>query len=498
MDDSNWNKDEQTEPRVQQSAAAAEQAGGAQAQNSSAGREKSDMPATEDRIGTPYAAQANMGAQQPWAGYYPYYWPYYYMPSQAQQVPQPSPAKPLAAGKKAKAPLIIAFVAMIVLSVFLGAFLSVYVVYPWLKSHDGTAFPDETPSEEVTDYSTTPKEDEYSPNEKITSIGGAAPIITDAASPVPEIAAALSKSVVGVNAKVLYNGELITYSRGTGFVIQEDGYIITNYHVVAAGKTYTVTTQDGAEYDALYVGGDVSLDIVVLKVDIPGLKALALGDSSVTRVGELAIAMGNPSGAGENLVGSVTVGYVSAINRELVFNGTTQTFIQTDAALNPGNSGGPLVNNKGEVVGVVTLKSLVSSVDSSGAAINAEGIGFAIPIDIAAGTALDIINNGSVKRPGIGIQYRSLTTAEAAEANIPVGKKIYSFMNGSPAQAAGLKVDDIIIKCNGEEIGEGTLLVDIISNSTVGDHIVLTVWRGGQEIDYTVVIGNLNEMLLEQ
>ncbi len=455
----------------------------------------------QEQTAPPTAEKAAPGAQnayywpQPWGGYYAYgpYGPYYYIPPQPQK-PQAAPE-----GKKKKTGTVLGIVAGMVLCAFLGAFLSVSLIYPLLQQYDGFEeyWPEESQPGGQTDETggSTAKEDQYTPEEEVTEIGGEAPVIANATNPVPEIAAALENSVVGVNAKALYEGELTTYSRGTGFVIHTDGYILTNYHVIEEGTSYSVTLQDGTEYDALYVGGDASLDIVVLKIDVAGLQAVAIGDSSATRVGELAIAMGNPSGAGENLVGTVTVGYVSAVDRELVFNGTTQTFIQTDAALNPGNSGGPLVNDKGEVIGVVTLKSLISSVDSSGAAINAEGIGFAIPINIAAETALDIINNGSVRRPGIGIQYQSITAEQAAQQSIPVGKRVYSFMENSPAKSAGLEVGDVIIKCDGQEIGESDLLVETIQNSAVGDEVVLTVWRNGAEIDYTVVIGDLNHML---
>ena len=136
------------------------------------------------------------------------------------------------------------------------------------------------------------------------------------------------------------------------------------------------------------MGVDESIDIAVIKIEAKGLSAIKIGNSSETMVGERAIAIGNPKGAGTNLTGTVTVGYISAVNREILFNDTRQKFIQTDAALNPGNSGGPLVNEKGEVIGIVTLKSLVSTVEVDGTSINAEGIGFAIPIDTAMNLSL--------------------------------------------------------------------------------------------------------------
>lgn len=203
------------------------------------------------------------------------------------------------------------------------------------------------------------KEDDYAPDTGITSIGGEMPIITDTANPVPEIAEQLSESVVGINAYIEEAGEQVLHSRGTGFVIHENGYILTNYHVVVEGSSYTISV-DGSEQEveAKYVGGDATMDLAVLKVENTSLKAVALGSSAATKVGEMAIAVGNPAGADANLTGSVTVGYVSYVGRKLSYNGTLQEFLQIDAAVNPGNSGGPLLNNRGEVIGIVTLKSL--------------------------------------------------------------------------------------------------------------------------------------------
>ena len=209
----------------------------------------------------------------------------------------------------------------------------------------------------------------------------------------------------------------------------------------------------------------------------------------------MAIAVGNPAGADANLTGSVTVGYVSYVGRKLSYNGTLQEFLQIDAAVNPGNSGGPLLNNRGEVIGIVTLKSLISSYDEYGNPISSEGLGFAIPIDMAKEIALKIINGGSIHRPGIGILYLDLSAEEAEQQQLPQGKLIQEFMIGSPAEKAGLELGDVIIRCNGISLSEQDILVETIQAQKPGDTIELTVWREGKELDFSVVVGDMNHMV---
>ena len=287
-------------------------------------------------------------------------------------------------------------------------------------------------------------------------------------------------------------GQMQASSRGTGFVISSSGYIMTNYHVISGGAKFVVTDHDGTEYDAKLVGGDENLDVAVLKIEA-NLPALAIGDSESTRVGEMVVAIGDPAGAGQNLTGTVTVGYVSAVNRELLFNNMRQKFIQMDAAVNPGNSGGPLFNSKGEVIGMVTLKSLVSSVDASGSTINTEGIGFAIPINSAIDAAQQIISSGSVQRPGIGIRYSTITQQMAEANNLVPGNLVATFMGGSTAQQAGLEVGDIITRCDGQDVMEVNMS-DIVNSKKIGDSIAVTVWRDGQELEFTILIGDVNQM----
>lgn len=332
------------------------------------------------------------------------------------------------------------------------------------------------------------------------NLDGKAPAITDYSNPVPEIAENTAPSVVGVMAEGADQGEAagemgMVKSRGTGFIISTDGYIVTNNHVVEGKNAFTVTMQDGTEHEAKYIGSDVTLDIAVLKIDADNLTALPIGDSDSVRVGELVVAIGNPQGAGQNLTGTVSVGYISAVNRELMFNNTKQKFLQTDAAMNPGNSGGPLVNSKGEVIGVVTLKSLISTVAQDGSTVTTEGIGFAIPIKSAIAAATEIIETGTVTKPGIGIYCGYVDEETAAEEKIVAGMFVSDFMTVSPAYDAGMRQGDVITEYDGNKVKTGQDLIEYIKGKKVGDTITFKVWRKGekQELEMKVTIANTNQ-----
>ena len=390
--------------------------------------------------------------------------------------------------KKNKAGLIIGIIAAVICAILVGAAIMGALLYPIFRDYQQTP----SPSASIAPTPSASEGSGSADGDADASIGGTAPTITDQVNPIPEIAETALKSVVGVTTMQTQGGQLQASSRGTGFVISSSGYIVTNYHVIQGGEQFVVTDHDGNEYAGTLVGGDQNLDIAVLKIDAE-LPAVAIGDSDTTRVGEQVIAIGDPSGAGQNLTGTVTVGYVSAVNRELMFNNIRQKFIQTDAAVNPGNSGGPLFNTKGEVIGVVTLKSLVSSANSG---VSTEGIGFAIPINNAIDAAQQIISSGSVQRPGIGIRYSEVTQATAEANNLVPGNMIATFMNGSTAQQAGLQVGDIIIRCEGQDVTEVSM-ADLVNAKKVGESIEVTVWRDGQELDFTIIIGDVNQMTEE-
>ncbi|MBR4079145.1 MAG: trypsin-like peptidase domain-containing protein, partial [Christensenellaceae bacterium] len=335
---------------------------------------------------------------------------------------------------------------------------------------------------------------------QLPHIGGNAPTITDYVNPVPDIAEQLSDGVVLITTEVTTQfrdgkEQTDTISGGTGFVISEEGFIVTNNHVIEGGSSFMVTLPNKSEYSAKLVGTDTETDLAVLKIEPKEtLTVLPIGNSDKVRVGEMVIAIGNASGAGETLTGSVTVGYVSAVNREISFNGTQQAFIQTDAALNSGNSGGPLVNSKGEVVGVCTLKSLISSYTEYGESINSEGLGFAIPINKAMEKVQRIILSGSIKKPGIGLNYYQLNEEYCKEHNVPMGLLIDSFMPDSPSERAGLKVGDIIVKADGTPIEKIESISAYIGEKGIGGKVVFTVYRDGEYLDYSIDIEDVNAM----
>ena len=332
---------------------------------------------------------------------------------------------------------------------------------------------------------------------QMPNFGGIAPEITNPYNPVIEIAAHNMEKVVSVQADIYKeeNGTEVLEGRirGTGFIVSSDGYIITNYHVVEASNHITVRFTDESEYVAEYIGGDATIDIALLKINAANLPVVALGNSAEVPVGEFAIAIGNPSGMGDELVNTLTVGYVSAVNREIRFNGYKQSFLQIDTAINPGNSGGPVFNSKGEVIGIVTLKALVSSYDEYGSAVDSEGVGFAIPINTALDALAEIFEHGAIRRPGIGIMY-SFYDEEAAELyETTSGMHIGEITPGGPSDKAGLMVGDIIIRCDGMDIVTGEELVNLVKTKGIGSSIELVVIRDGVEMTFIVEILDLNK-----
>jgi serine protease Do len=271
-------------------------------------------------------------------------------------------------------------------------------------------------------------------------------------------------------------------SAGTGFLVTADGLIMTNKHVVSAeGGTYSVFTSDGKEYKAEVKALDTSFDLAFLKIDGKGLTPVELGDSDKLQVGQNVIAIGNALGQYQN---TVTTGVVSAVGRAIQAGDgtgvqeTLENLIQTDAAINPGNSGGPLSNIDGQVIGINT------AVDQSG-----EGIGFAIPINLAK-TALDsVLKTGKISRPYLGIRYMNITKEFATRNNLSVdhGALIYSsgsdlaVLPNSPASKAGLKSGDIITKIDDMELVQGKSLINVLSNFKVGDKVTVYFIRDGKE-----------------
>ena len=263
-------------------------------------------------------------------------------------------------------------------------------------------------------------------------------------------------------------------STGSGFILTENGYVVTNAHVVEGANSITVTTHAGQELKAQLVGSDSTNDVAVLKVEAEGLPAVEIGSSEDLIVGDQVVAIGNPLG---ELTSTMTAGYVSAKNRDVTTDGTTINMIQTDAAINSGNSGGPLFNMKGQVVGITTAKYSGSS--SSGASI--EGIGFAIPIDDVIGMVDDLMNYGYVTGAFLGVMVSDMDKQTASYYGLPVGVYIQEVTPGYCAEKAGLQAKDIIVKLGDYEIGSLTDLTRALRNFKAGDSTTITVYRGGAE-----------------
>ena len=269
-------------------------------------------------------------------------------------------------------------------------------------------------------------------------------------------------------------------SSGSGFILTEDGYVVTNYHVVQNASNITVTTHTGDEYDATVKGYDATNDVAVLKVEAEGLSAATIGSSGNLSIGDMVVAIGNPLG---RLAATETVGYVSGINREVTTDNTVISMLQTDAAINPGNSGGPLFNMYGEVIGITTAK--YSGTTNSGASI--EGIGFAIPIDDVMGIISDLIDYGYVTGAYMGITVKDNDKEAAAQFGLPTdGAYVVDVTPGSSADKAGIQSKDLITAVDDHKITTRTDLTRTLRNYKAGDTAEITVVRSGRELTLTI------------
>ena len=272
-------------------------------------------------------------------------------------------------------------------------------------------------------------------------------------------------------------------SSGTGIIMSSDGYVITNHHVITGALVISVLTNDNQEFEAALVGSDEMSDLAVLKIDARGLQAAEFGDSSKLRVGDSVVAIGDPLGV--QLRGTMTNGIISAINRDLTVGDRTMTLIQTNAALNNGNSGGPLINCYGQVIGINTVK--MSSYYSASATV--EGLGFAIPISVAKPIIDELIENGYVAgRPAIGISGDSLPSYYRTYYRLPEGVYVTSVNEGSDAKAKGIREGDIVTAINGERISSIDELNTVKNQYAAGDEVTLTVYRSGTYYEVTVTL----------
>ncbi|MBP2071070.1 S1C family serine protease [Thermoanaerobacterium butyriciformans] len=313
---------------------------------------------------------------------------------------------------------------------------------------------------------------------------------------ITNIAKIVSPSVVGIDTSVSYsNGfrsAFVSEGSGSGIIIDSQGYIVTNYHVIEGASTITVSLSDGRKFSAQLIGKDSKTDLAVLKINATNLTAAKLGDSSKLEVGDLAVAIGNP--LGESFAGTVTSGIISGLNRNLQSDYGAVNLIQTDAAINPGNSGGPLVNSNAEVIGITSVK--LTSTDSSDTQDQfgmfhsqgtlVEGMGFAIPINEAKPIIDELIKHGYVERPMMGVSVQEVTQQDAAQYNIPVGLYIAQVQQGSGADEAGLQAGDVITAVDGTKVQTFDALQSIISKHKVGDTITVTFWRNGKTLSTKV------------
>ncbi len=294
-----------------------------------------------------------------------------------------------------------------------------------------------------------------------------------------------SPSVVGI--KVFKGSDNDYFAWGTGVIASENGYIITNTHVIDGGETAKVVLSDGKECDALLVGFDASSDIALLKIDATGLPAAEFASSSTLSVGDSVAAIGNP--LGQNLSLTMTRGIVSALNREISYNGTTMSLIQTDASINEGNSGGPLFNERGQVVGITNMK-MISNFGSG-----IEGLGFAIPSDTVKSIVSALITDGKVTgRITIGVTVGPVSEYAAKYYDIPQGLYVSYVTAGSDAEKQGIKAGDIIVSVNGKDAFTTQAVTEAKEGLEIGDSIEFTVWRDGKTFDTTVKLMDASDM----
>lgn len=302
-------------------------------------------------------------------------------------------------------------------------------------------------------------------------------------------------SIVGIKVEYTVTSNFIqgmsqiAQAEGSGIIISNDGYILTNNHIInssdssvyyevsKATKVYVYLYNDETAYEATIIGTDEETDLAVIKIEKDGLTAAELGDSDSVKIGEFAMAIGNPLG----MQSSVTSGIISAVNRKVTSeDGTTYNLIQTDAAINSGNSGGALINSEGKVIGINTLKLSGSGI---------EGMGFAIPINDTIDIYKQLIEKGKVLRPYIGIGGIDLDDVNAKHYNLPTGIYIKEINSNSPAASSDLKTGDVITAIDGIEVKTMDELNEIKNKKNIGDEVTLDVYRNGETKQIKIKLG---------
>ena len=300
---------------------------------------------------------------------------------------------------------------------------------------------------------------------------------------ISQIASIVSPSVVEVTTETISTNpffpQYVQDGAGSGVIISEDGYIITNAHVISGASQIKVRTSDKTEYEAELIGSDSKSDIAVLKIEATGLTPAVVGNSDNLVVGEFTLAVGNPMGT---LGGTVTNGIISALNRDITVQGQTMNLLQTNAAVSPGNSGGGLFNEKGELIGIVNAKSAEEG---------AEGLGFAIPVNTAMEVAQSLIDNGYVTgRPALGIQVLAVSDWQmmVQYGVSQPGVYIIDVTEGSCADKAGLKAGDLFVSIDGNSVTGTVDVTSALDSHAVGDTLEIQVAREGKVVQVSVVL----------
>lgn len=295
---------------------------------------------------------------------------------------------------------------------------------------------------------------------------------------------AVVEIVVSGTAQNMWGQMQLVQGAGSGVIVKDDGYIATNYHVIQGANKVEVTLHNGETYSARIVGSDPANDIAVIKIDAKDLTTATIGDSSTVDVGDLAVAIGNPLG---QLGGTATTGIISALDRTLEVEGTTLTLLQTDAAINGGNSGGGLFNSRGELIGIV---------ESKASAVGVEGLAFALPINNVSGIINDMIENGGSAQAAAGTPAVGIVISEVSEDNAQYygleSAGVYiAQVTGENAQQAGFQEKDRIVSFNGTEISSSNEFITLVRKCKVGDTVTVVVSRNGQQIEIKTVLEEL-------
>lgn len=364
--------------------------------------------------------------------------------------------------KRRRAKIHRAVTLVVLLGVVLIAVLIVTFTQKYNEKNPGSLSeyndPHSSPSSDTNDFALTTKP---------KPPGSGAIVVKD----VRDVVSKVKPSVVGVVTESFQ--DYTTGSTGSGIILTDDGYIVTNNHVIESGNNISVTLDSGDTYSAFVIGKDAQTDIAVLKIEATNLPAAELGNSDGLVAGEAAVAIGNPMGM--ELQGTVTAGVISAVNRNIMVGNTSMNLVQTDAAINPGNSGGALINEFGQVIGVNSVKI---SVD------NSEGLGFAIPINTVKPIVEELITNGYVSgRPLVGISARSISPMAAAFYGLPQGVLVNSIEPSSDIAKQGIATGDIIIGVDGVRISTIEEACALRDKYKAGASISISVYRNGEQLD---------------